>query len=148
MLLAAEHAPEPAVVVQNLSGAPDYSQQQIVDTAHSIADPGCALGPVVATVLAYAQGRQAVLTASESAACNTQEYIRPALPVLSCQMLCFSILVGILGRARYEAPFICMTHQYKACIMHLQSCKFAEQQQKQGGLPQGKQSLLCPHTLI
>ena len=34
MLLAAEHTAEPAVVVQNLSGAPDYSQHQAVDNEH------------------------------------------------------------------------------------------------------------------
>ena len=84
MLLAAEHAAEPAVVVQNLSGAPDYSQHQPVDTEHLIAGPGCAMEPVVAMVLAHALWRQAVLTASESAAYITQKYIGPALAVLSC----------------------------------------------------------------
>ena len=54
MLLAAERAAEPAVVVQNLSGAPDYSQHQAVDTEHLIAGPGCAMEPVVAMVLAHA----------------------------------------------------------------------------------------------
>jgi len=54
-MLAAEHAAEPAAVVQNLSGAPDYSQHQAVDTEHMIAGPGCAMEPVVAMVLALNQ---------------------------------------------------------------------------------------------
>lgn len=54
MLLAAEHAAEPAVVVQNLSGAPDHSQHQDVDTEHLIAGLGCAMEPAVAVVLAHA----------------------------------------------------------------------------------------------
>ncbi len=53
MLLAAERAAEPAVVVQNLSGAPDYSRHQAVDTEHLIAGPGCAMEPVGARVLVH-----------------------------------------------------------------------------------------------
>ncbi len=40
--------------------------------------------PVVAMVLAHTCWRQAVLTASESAAYTTQKYLKPALVVLSC----------------------------------------------------------------